>query len=258
MGVLASNGRVRPSVFSRVVDRCDTEASMGTDQTIDSRVFVIVRAYNEATVIRDVVRQLGERFDRIVVVDDGSTDSTAACLNGLKVILLRHCVNLGAGAALQTGMTYAVSHGADWVLTFDADGQHRVEDALAVLKLLQSGNCDVVFGSRFLGTTINIPKTRKLLLLAARWFSNLMSDTRLTDAHNGLRGFSRKAAALLDLTQNGMAYASEMLRQLREGNMTIREIPVTIEYTDYSRRKGQSSLNAVNILIDLIVGRLMR
>jgi glycosyltransferase involved in cell wall biosynthesis len=167
-------------------------------------------------------------------------------------------VNLGAGAALQTGLTYAVSHGADWILTFDADGQHRVEDALAILELLQSGTCDVVFGSRFLGTTINIPKTRKFLFLVARWFSNLMFDTRLTDAHNGLRGFNRKAAARLDLTHNGMAYASEMLRQLKEGNMTIREIPVTIEYTDYSRRKGQSSLNAVNILIDLIMGRLMR
>lgn len=172
--------------------------------------------------------------------------------------LISHCVNLGGGAALQTGISYALSHGAEWILTFDADGQHRIDDALALLELLQSGNCDAVFGSRFLGRTINMPKSRELLLLAARWFSNVTSGTHLTDTHNGLRGFNRKAASRLNISQNGMAYASEILHQLKQGNITIREIPVTIEYTDYSRRKGQSSLNAVKILIDLIVGRLMR
>lgn len=228
------------------------------DRRTDSRVFVVVRAYNEARVIRDVVRLLCERFDHVVVVDDGSTDSTAACLCGLKVILISHCVNLGGGAALQTGITYALSHGAEWILTFDADGQHRLDDALKLLDLLQSGDCDVVFGSRFLGTTINMPQSRALLLRAARRFSNFTSGTRLTDTHNGLRGFNRKAASLLNINQNGMAYASEILEQLKQAHITIREIPVTIAYTEYSRRKGQSSFNAINILIDLIVGRLMR
>lgn len=224
----------------------------------DSRVFVIVRAYNEAPVIRDVVRFLCEHFDHVIVVDDGSTDSTAASLAGLKVTLLTHCVNLGGGAALQTGITYALSHGAEWILTFDADGQHNIDDAMALLDLLQSGTCDVVFGSRFLGTTINMPKSRALLLLAARWFSNFTSGMHLTDTHNGLRGFSRKAASVIHISQNGMAYASEILGQLKRAQITVREIPVTIAYTDYSRRKGQSSLNAINILIDLFVGRLLR
>ena len=221
-------------------------------------VFVIVRAYNEANVIRNVVGKLCEHFDHIVVVDDGSRDSTAACLRGLNVTLIRHCVNLGGGAALQTGITYALSQGAEWILTFDADGQHRIEDASSLLNVLQSENCDVVFGSRFLGTTVDIPTIRKLILRVARCFSNLTSGTRLTDTHNGLRGFSRTAASLLDITQNGMAYASEILNQLKKGNLTIREIPATIQYTHYSLSKGQSSLNAINILIDLVVGRLMR
>jgi len=129
---------------------------------------------------------------------------------------------------------------------------------LTLLKSLQSGNCDVVFGSRFLGSAINMPKTRALLLIAARWFSNLTSGIRLTDTHNGLRGFNRKAASLLTIQQNDMAYASEILHQLKQGNMTIREIPVTIKYTEYSRRKGQASSNAITILIDLITGRLIR
>jgi polyprenyl-phospho-N-acetylgalactosaminyl synthase len=236
----------------------DREENNRSTERANGRVFVIVRAYNEARVIRDVVRLLCQRFDHVVVVDDGSTDSTVASLAGLKVTLISHCVNLGGGAALQTGITYALSHGADWILTFDADGQHNIDDALALLDLLRSGSCDVVFGSRFLGSTINMPRSRALLLFAARWFSNLTSGMRLTDTHNGLRGFSRKAASVININQNGMAYASEILGQLKKANITIREIPVTIAYTDYSRRKGQSSFNAINILIDLFVGRLLR
>ena len=136
------------------------QENSGANQPADSRVFVVVRAYNEAPVIRDVVASLCNHFDHIVVVDDGSTDSTAACLHGLKVTLISHSVNLGGGAALQTGITYALSRGADWILTFDADGQHAIDDALTLLKALQSGNCDVVFGSRFLGNAINMPETK--------------------------------------------------------------------------------------------------
>jgi len=223
-----------------------------------SKVFVVVRAYNEAPVIRGVVASLCQRFDRVVIVDDGSTDGTAACLQGLKFTLITHCVNLGGGAALQTGITYALSQGAEWIITFDADGQHRIDDASALLELLQSGNCDVVFGSRFLGHAVNIPRSRAWLLLAARWFSNFTTGIRLTDTHNGLRGFNRKAASLLNLQQTDMAYASELLHQLKLGNAIIREIPVTIEYTEYSRRKGQASSNAVKIVVDLIIERLIR
>lgn len=236
----------------------DRQEGEGVSQPALGKVFVVVRAYNEAPVIREVVASLCRRFNYVVIVDDGSTDGTAACLQGLKVTLITHCVNLGGGAALQTGITYALSQGADWILTFDADGQHRIDDASALLELLQSGNCDVVFGSRFLGRAINIPRTRAILLVAARWFSNITSGIRLTDTHNGLRGFNRKAASLLNLQQNDMAYASELLHQLKHGEVIIREIPVTIEYTEYSKRKGQASSNAFKIVIDLIMERLIR
>ena len=227
------------------------------DNNQDS-VIVVVRAYNEAAVIHKVISELREAFENIVVVDDGSNDGTAEALQGLNVSLIRHAVNLGGGAALQTGLTYALSRGAEWILTFDADGQHRVSDAVAILDALRARQSDVVFGSRFLGSAEHIPLTRKVLLRAATWFSNLTSKTRLTDTHNGLRGFNRRAAAVLGITQNGMAYASEILSQLARARMRIQEIPVTINYSEYSLRKGQSSLNAVNIVIDLILGRLMR
>ena len=223
------------------------------------RTFVVVRAYNEAQVLRPVIVDLHRAFPNVVLVNDGSTDATAEIARSLPVHLLTHLVNLGAGAALQTGLTYALNCGAEYIVTFDADGQHRVDDALALLDELASGSCDVVYGSRFLGRApIDMPPTRKWVLKAATWFSRLTTHARLTDAHNGLRAFSRRAAASLEISQTGMAYASEITSQLVRNGMTIREIPVEIVYTDYSLAKGQSSLNSVNILLDLVIGRLLK
>jgi glycosyltransferase involved in cell wall biosynthesis len=224
-----------------------------------TRTFILVRAYNEGQVIGGVVSSLCEAFPNIVVVNDGSSDDTATALRNLPVKIVTHLVNLGAGAAMQTGLTYALDQGAEYIITFDADGQHRIEDALAVLQELYAGKCDVVYGSRFLGqAAFNIPRTRKLVLKAAARFSNLTTGTRLTDAHNGLRGFNRRAALSLDITQSNMAYASEITSQLVRHKMNIHEVPVQIIYTEYSLKKGQSSLNSVNILIDLVVGRFLK
>jgi glycosyltransferase involved in cell wall biosynthesis len=219
---------------------------------------VVVPAYNEARVIGDVVRGLLTTFPNVVVVDDGSSDDTAAILKGLPVTVVTHYVNLGQGAALQTGIKHALERGASYIVTFDADGQHRIEDALAAVHMLSEGGCDAVCGSRFLGTTSNVPRTRKILLKAAVRLANLTTGTRMTDAHNGLRALSRKAAACLDLSQSGMAHASEIISQLRQHNMLIREVPVRIDYTEYSLAKGQSSLNSINILLDLVIGRFLK
>lgn len=220
--------------------------------------FVVVPAYNEASAIREVVQGLASAFANIVVVDDGSSDGTGSVVLDLPVVVLSHLVNLGQGAALQTGIAYAVARGADCVVTFDADGQHRVEDAAAAVRMLREGGCDAVFGSRFLGPGSNVPPARKAILKTAVALANLVSGMRMTDAHNGLRALSRKAASCLDLTQSGMAHASEIVGQLRQHGMSIRELPVQIRYTEYSMRKGQSSLNSINILLDLVIGRFLK
>jgi polyprenyl-phospho-N-acetylgalactosaminyl synthase len=220
--------------------------------------YVVVPAFNEAKVISGVVGALSEVFANVVVVNDGSSDDTSAVLKDTAATVIRHPVNVGQGAALQTGITYALERGAAYIVTFDADGQHRVEDAIAVLQLVQTGTCDVACGSRFLGKAVNIPITRRMLIRTAVYFSNATTGTKLTDTHNGLRALSRRAASCLDMTQSGMAHASEIINQLAQHKMTIREVPVQILYTEYSMTKGQSSLNAVNILIDLIVGRFLK
>jgi polyprenyl-phospho-N-acetylgalactosaminyl synthase len=220
--------------------------------------FLVVPAFNEGLVIHNVISGLLATFPNVIVVNDGSSDDTAAVLRTLPVTAVTHPVNLGQGAALQTGITLALERGADYVLTFDSDGQHRPEDALAALQRLAQGDCDVVCGSRFLGKKSNVPGFRKLLLKSAVAWVNVTSKSRMTDAHNGLRALNRKAASCLDIYQSGMAHASEIVGQLREHGMVIREVPVQIAYTEYSMAKGQSSLNSINIVVDLLVGRFMK
>ena len=223
------------------------------------RTYVVLRAFNEGEVICDVINELATVFPNIVVIDDGSTDRTFDLLRELPVHVVTHLVNLGGGAAMQTGITFALTLGAEYVITFDADGQHRVEDALRELREIRKGNCDAVYGSRFLGEdAVAMPWSRKFVLKAGAFFSNLTTRTSLTDAHNGLRTFNRRAASAIDLSQNGMAYASELIAQLARHGMVIHEVPVRITYSEYSLRKGQSSMNFVNILIDLFLGKFLK
>ena len=236
-------------------------SSLGAATSLQSMLehtCVVIPAYNEAQVLRSVIGSVCKSFPRIIVVNDGSSDDTASVLRSLPVSVATHHINLGQGAALQTGISAALEKDAHYIVTFDADGQHRVEDALAGLRLLADGTCDAVCGSRFLGLTSNIPPLRKLVLRAAVRFTNLTTGTRLTDAHNGLRVLNRRAASCLAISQSGMAHASEIITQLAQHRMRIREVPVKINYTEYSLAKGQSSLNFINILFELVIGRFLK
>ena len=220
------------------------------------RVIIVVPAYNEARKIREVVQKLLARWVNVVVVDDGSTDGTSTMLHGLNVHVLRHTVNRGQGAALQTGIRYACARDADVVVTFDADGQHDTEDVCALVEPILHGECDVTLGSRFLGRTYNIPLGRLVLLKCGVWFTRVFSRMEVTDVHNGLRAFSRAAAAALRIRMDRMAHASEILDEIRRGGWRYREIPVTVYYSEYSLAKGQSSWDAMRIAAQLLLKRI--
>jgi glycosyltransferase involved in cell wall biosynthesis len=213
-------------------------------------VWVVIAAFNEAAVIRSVVGEVVAAGWPVVVVDDGSRDATAAAARMAGVVVLRHAINLGQGAALQTGIDYALRRGAARIVTFDADGQHRVEDIPVVLDAL--GDADIALGSRFLGSIEGASAGRRALLRTATAVSNGMSGLRLTDAHCGLRAFRASAAPRLRITQDRMAHASELLRKIKTSALRVAEVPVTIRYTDYSMRKGQRGFAAVRILFDYI------
>lgn len=220
----------------------------------DQHAWVVIPLYNEATVIGDVIRHLRPHFAHIVCVDDGSTDASADIAREAGAYLVQHPVNLGQGAALQTGFEFALAHpGCGFIVTFDADGQHRVEDALEMLRRARQDDLAIVFGSRFLDTRTKPGWLKKVVLKTAVWVTNKTTGLKLTDAHNGLRVIRSDAAAQVDLKQNRMAHATEIVLELARTGLPWTEHPVELLYTDYSKAKGQSILNSVNILVDLIV-----
>lgn len=218
-------------------------------------VWVVIPVYNEETVIQSVVKDVMVTFPHVVCVDDGSADGSAAAVAASDAHLVRHPINLGQGAALQTGIAYArAREGARYFVTFDADGQHRVEDAAEMVELARSGTADVVLGSRFLHEdTSSVPWIKRVVLRVVAALSPAARRLKLTDAHNGLRVLTRPVADDLRITMNGMAHASQIVSYLSRSRWRVAEHPVTIRYTEYSRSKGQSLVNGVNILFDLSV-----
>lgn len=216
-------------------------------------VWVIIPMFNEGSVIGGVVADVRQTFPNVVCIDDGSSDSSVDAARQAGAIVVEHPINLGQGAALQTGLDYALSDPAmDAVVTFDADGQHRIEDAVDMLERLRAENLDIVIGSRFLDKRTQMGALKRTVLKMAAVYTRLTTGMALTDAHNGLRVIGRPLAELIQLRQNRMAHASELVDQVGAAKVNWAEHPTHILYTDYSRAKGQSVLNSVNILVDLL------
>ena len=221
--------------------------------------FAVVPCFNEGAVVRETVLGLVAEGVHVVVVDDGSERPAAEISGDLPVHLLRHRVNLGQGAALQTGIDFALRAGAEFVIHFDADGQHDTTALREILTLLRSGTVDVVLGSRFLDPvhTRAVPPAKRVVLRGGIAVSWLFSGLGLTDTHNGLRGFTRAAAQRVRLTEDGFGHATEILDEIRRAGVRYCEVPVLVRYSDYSRSKGQRLSNGLNILIDLVLRRLI-
>jgi glycosyltransferase involved in cell wall biosynthesis len=222
------------------------------------RIVVVIAAYNEASVIASVVADVRRASYPAVVVDDGSTDATGEIAARAGAFVVSHPVNLGQGAALQTGLDFALAQGADIIVTFDADGQHRAADIAPLIAALAANKADYALGSRFLGDAVNLPRKRRLMLTAATRFTRLTTGLDLTDTHNGLRAMTRRGASRIGLKQNRMAHASEILHQIAQSGLPYVEVPVTIEYSAYSLDKGQTLSESLAILIDLFARRMHR
>lgn len=223
--------------------------------------WLVVPCYNEATVIRDVLANARHTFPNIVAVNDGSADDSAAEIHAAGAHLVNHPVNLGQGASLQTGVEYARAQpGAQYFVTFDADGQHQVKDVVAMVQRLREEPVDIIVGTRFGEKRENsqVPWIKRMVLQTVVKLSPTSRKLGLTDAHNGLRAFNKKVADEMDIRMNGMSHASEIVNKIAENDWRVSEQPVDILYTEYSMSKGQSLINGVNILADGIVARRLK
>lgn len=225
---------------------------LGRVLAADADVWIVIPALNEEATIGHVVRGLrAAGYPLVCVVNDGSRDATSAIARDAGAHVLDHITNFGQGAALQTGIDFALRKGAEYVCTFDGDGQHSPQSVAALLDGLQRAGADVALGSRFLAKTCAVPPFRRLLLRGALLFTRIHAGLPISDTHNGLRIFTRLAAQRIRIEQPQMAHASEILQKIGAAKMQYVEVPVKVDYTTYSRKKGQSGFDSVKIVVDL-------
>lgn len=226
---------------------------------IAKQIFIIVPCYNESSMIRKTVGLLLALDYNVVVVDDGSSEDCRSLLQGMKVYYLRHKINLGQGAALQTGFDFAITHGADYIISFDADGQHEINDICQLVENSKAYNVDVVFGSRFLsGSITNISWTRKFLLTISRYTNLVLSGALLSDTNNGIRLFKKQALSKIRIKENRRTHCSDIINQVISKKISYCECPVTVHYTSYSRKKGIKHVDGIKIFMDMLLFKFFR
>lgn len=216
-------------------------------------ISIVIPAYNEERNIVSTLQQVRSVGPyAIVVVDDGSTDRTAELARPYATVV-RHAINRGMGAALMTGTQWSVARGASVIVHFDADGQHQAAEIPKVIGPIVDGATDVVFGSRYLGSSA-VPWTKRYLLhMPALALQTVITGMHLTDVHNGFRALSRDAASRIIIRQDRMAHASEIVSEVKRNGLRYTEVPVTISYHEY----GQGFVGGLRIIKDLIIKKIV-
>jgi glycosyltransferase involved in cell wall biosynthesis len=225
------------------------------------RVCVVIPAYNESSVIGQVVSEVFERFKKtpyhtdVVVVNDASKDDTGITAKHCGATVINHILNSGAGGATATGLSYAEQNNYDIAVTMDADGQHHADDVLKGVEIIACGDTDLLIGSRLIDSH-GMSKVKVVGNKGLSLITYILFGINSTDSQSGLRVFSRHALENLKWKTNGYEFCSEMLWRAKQQRMVIDEYPIQAIYTDYSKSKGQNNWNAVNIIKSLLKRRI--
>lgn len=196
------------------------------------KVIIGIPAFNEEKNIAAIVIKLKKKYDHVLVCDDGSSDMTESIASSLGAIVVKHSTNLGYGAALKTIFNEARKIDGDVLVTFDADGQHKISDIESVLKPISENKADIVIGSRFLGGTKDLPKYRKIGIKTITGLTNTLTGSKITDAQSGFRAYSKKVLNEISPTESGMGISTEILIKSSKKQMRMSEVPITISYED--------------------------
>jgi len=225
------------------------------------KIFCIIPAYNEGENVLDVLRSISSVVDKVVVIDDGSSDNTHRLVsqfiteNQTNIYLLRHEINRGQGASLQTGNDFAVKEGADIVVHFDSDGQFLSEEVNEVVRPIIEDGVDIVFGSRFLDKKSSIPFFKKIFILPiARFVNKVLFNATLSDPQSGFRAMNLKSLRVIKIEQDRMAHCSEIIEKAFKNNLKITERPISVIYKNF----GQNFSGGVRVLFDLIFYKIIK
>lgn len=227
------------------------------------KICIILPAYNEAPVIGQVLDDLKKEIKKeklqaeIVVIDDGSIDGTASIVRKKGVPVLSHVLNRGLGGALGTGLNYAKKIDADIAVTLDSDGQHDAKDIKKVIKPILDNQADVVIGTRWKKDRAKMPIDRRIITISSNILTFLLFRIWTTDSQSGFRAFSKEALDVIQIKTQRMEVSSELFGEIKKNKFRLKEAPIRVIYTDYSRKKGQSNLNSIQILLKLML-RLFR
>jgi len=225
------------------------------------RVCIVIPAFNESLVIGNVITDIIQSFKatpyfvEVVVIDDGSKDDTAIVAKKSGATVVSHILNMGAGGATATGLSYAEQNNYDIACTMDADGQHNSEDVLEGVHQIIRREVDLLIGSRLINSQ-GMSKVKVLGNKGLSFVTYLLFGINSTDSQSGLRVYSRKALEQLRWKTSGYEFCSEMLWRAKQLNLIIEEFPAKAIYTDYSIRKGQNNWNAINIVNSLLKRRI--
>ena len=187
-------------------------------------------AFNESERIKEIINKIKNKSDNIIVCDDGSTDSTGTIAEKMGAIVINHEKNLGYGSAIKSIFLKAKEIEADVLITFDADGQHRIEDINAVIQPILDNKADIVIGSRFLENDVEMPKYRKFGVKTITSLTNISSEIKLSDSQSGFRGYNKKTLSEIFPTENGMGISTEIIIKANRKKLRIKEVPIKILY----------------------------
>ncbi len=218
------------------------------------KIICVIPAWNEEKNISSVITAVKKQIPEVVVVDDGSQDNTSEQARQSGATVLKHIINRGQGAALQTGNEYALTKKADIIVHFDADGQFLSREIPEIIKPLRKQEVDIVFGSRFLEKKSHLPFSKKYFLLPlARLVNKFVLRVDLTDPQSGFRALSSRAAKAITIEQDGMAHCSEIIYKAFQKKLKFQEVPITVIYHNFGQKLG----GGIKILKDLLFAKLM-